>query len=158
MPRAPFQVLVLPWRRRHAGTSLEVAVFRRADYDLWQFVSGGGELGETPEAAARREGHEEAGIPPGEPYLRLDTTTTIPACWFEEWASWPADVLVVYEHAFAVEVGDRELALSPEHLELRWCGMAEAMDLLRFDSNRNALWELHERTFPGPRTKRPAYR
>jgi hypothetical protein len=32
------------------------------------------------------------------------------------------------------------------------------MDLLRFDSNRNALWELHERLFPGPRCERPAYR
>src|SRR5262245_62000445 len=156
MPRAPFQVLVLPWRRRGGG--LEAAVFHRADYDVWQFVSGGGELGETPEAAARREAHEEAGIPPDGPYLPLDATTAIPACWFEAWASWPEDVYVVHEHAFAVEVGERELVLSPEHLELRWCGMTEAMELLRFDSNRNALWELHERIFPGPRRKRPAYR
>ena len=156
MPRAPFQVLVLPWRRR--GDALEVAVLHRADHDLWQFVSGGGELGEAPEAAARREAHEEAGIPPGAPYLALDSTTTVPACWFEAWPSWPADVLVVREHAFAAEVGDRELVLSPEHRELRWCGVAAAMDLLRFDSNRNALWELHERLFPRPRKKRPAYR
>ena len=155
-PRAPFQVLVLPWRRR-AG-ALEVAAFRRADYDLWQFISGGGELGETPEAAARREAHEEAGIPPGVPYLALDSTTMLPACWFTAWPAWPADILVVREHAFAAEVGDRELVLSPEHLELRWCGVAEAMELLRFDGNRTALWELHERLFPGPRIKRPAFR
>ena len=32
------------------------------------------------------------------------------------------------------------------------------MELLRFDSNRTALWELHERLFPGTRIKRPAYR
>jgi dATP pyrophosphohydrolase len=159
MPRAPFQVLVLPWRRRDGGDrALEVAVLRRADYDLWQFVSGGGELGETPAAAARREAHEEAGIPPGAEYLALDSTTTLPACWFTAWASWPADVLVVPEHAFAVLAGDRELVLSPEHRELRWCGVPEAMELLRFDSNRNALWELHERLCPGPRVKRPAYR
>jgi dATP pyrophosphohydrolase len=154
--RAPFQVLVLPWRRGGAG--LEVAALRRADYDLWQFVSGGGELGETPEAAARREATEEAGLPPDAPLLTLDATATVPACWFTAWPSWPADVLVVREHAFAVEVGARELTLSPEHRELRWCGVPEAMELLRFDSNRTALWELHERLFPGPRVKRPAFR
>lgn len=162
--RAPFQVLVLPWRRAAGGGALEVAVFHRADYDVWQFVSGGGEQGETPAEAARREAFEEAGIPldapdaPRTPLLALDSTTTIPACWFEAWAAWPADVLVVREHAFGVEVGARELVLSAEHLALRWCGAAEAMELLRFDSNRNALWELQERLFPGPRVKRQAYR
>ena len=156
MSRAPFQVLVLPWRRR-AG-ALEVAAFRRADYDVWQFISGGGELGETPEAAARREAHEEAGIPADAPLLALDATASVPACWFSAWPTWPADVLVVREHAFAAEAGVHELVLSPEHRELRWCGLAEAMALLAFDSNRTALWELHERLFPGPRVKRPAFR
>jgi len=156
MPRAPFQILVLPWRSR--AEALEVAVLLRADYELWQFISGGGELGETPADAARRESLEEAGIPLDAAYLALDTTTSIPACWFEAWPSWPEGVLVVPEHVFAVEVGERELVLSPEHRELRWCRLPEAMALLRFDSNRNALWELNERLFPGPRVKRPAYR
>lgn len=155
MPRAPLQVLVLPWRRR--TTSIEVAVLHRADYDVWQFVSGGGETGESIETAARREGYEEAGIPLDAPYLRLDSTATVPACWFRAWARWPDDVLVVPEHAFAVEVA-RELVLSSEHRALRWCSVADAMNLLRFDSNKHALWELHERLFPGPRTKRTVYR
>lgn len=155
MPRAPFQVLVLPFRRR--DRELEVAVLRRADYDLWQFVSGGGELDETPEAAARREGWEEAGIPPTLEYRRLAAMTTIPACWFEAWASWPAEVLLVPEHAFAVEVGAGELVLSSEHRELAWLGYDDAARRLRFDSNRNALWELRERLWPGARRKRTAF-
>ncbi len=156
MARAPFQVLVLPWRGR--GAAFEVAVFRRADYDVWQFISGGGEDDETPAAAARREAHEEAGIPRDASYLALESTTTVPACWFSAWSTWPADVLVVREHAFAVDASGAGLALSAEHQELRWCAVSEAMQLLRFDSNRNALWELHERLHPGPRVKRPAYR
>lgn len=132
-------------------------MLRRADYDLWQFVSGGGELGETTEAAARREGFEEAGIPPTLPYLRLDAMTMIPACWFDSWASWPADVWLVPEHAFAVEVGDRELVLSSEHREHEWLGYDDAVRRLRFDSNRNALWELRERLWPGDRRKRTAF-
>ncbi len=112
MTRAPFQVLVVPWRRH--GSSLEAAVFHRADHDLWQFVSGGGELAETPLEAARREAHEEAGIPLDAPYLALTSTTMLPACWFAAWPTWPADVLMIPEHAFAVEVGELPLELSAE--------------------------------------------
>jgi dATP pyrophosphohydrolase len=153
MPRAPFQVLVIPYRVR-AG--LEVAVFRRADHDVWQFVSGGGELGESVEDAARREGFEEAGIPLQSRYLALDATITIPACWFEAWPSWPEEVLLVPEHSFAVAV-EGELEIGREHLEMAWLNLHDAMDRLRFDSNKNALWELNERLYPSIRRKRPAY-
>lgn len=160
MPRAPFQVLVLPYRRSASAQppQLEVAVFRRADYDLWQFVSGGGEVGESPEQAARREGFEEAGIPVRASYLALHSMTTIPACWFKAWSQWPAEVLVVPEHAFAVDVQQHPIVISDEHLEYAWLPYADAMERVRFDSNRNALWELRERLYPLRRTKRPAYR
>jgi dihydroneopterin triphosphate diphosphatase len=151
--RAPFQVLVIPWRRR--AESLEVAVLHRSDYDVWQFVSGGGEQGETPLDAARREGFEEAGIAPSHAYLALDSTASLPACWFPAWIDWPANVLVIPEHAFGVEVAD--VQRSDEHRDVRWCSLTEAMALLRFDSNRHALWELNERLFPGPRVKRHVY-
>lgn len=155
MARAPFQVLVLPYRLH--SPDLEVAVFYRDDYELWQFVSGGGEDQETPLQAARREAYEEAGIPMDAPYLTLDSCTTIPACWFDAWKQWPSSLLMVPEHAFAVEVGDRDIVLSSEHRDCRWLDYAQALELLRFDSNRNALWELRERLAPGPRCKRPAY-
>ncbi|TPV95354.1 MAG: NUDIX domain-containing protein [Myxococcales bacterium FL481] len=156
MPRAPAQVLVLPYRG--AYSTFEVAVFRRRDYDLWQFVSGGVEEGELVADAARREAWEEAGIERTAALVRLDSTTTIPACWFHAWSAWPTEVLVVPEHAFAVDVGDRVLRLSDEHSEFAWLQPVAAMQRLRFDSNKNALWELQERLAPGPRIKRPAYR
>jgi len=154
MPRAPFQVLVLPYRRTRG---LEVAVLHRADYQVWQFISGGGEVGETIEAAARREGFEEAGIPTGAPYLALDAMAMVPACWFRAWSTWPADVLVVPEHAWAVEVGEHEIALSDEHDAVDWLRYDDAIALVRFDSNRVALWELHERLYPATRGKRAAF-
>ena len=82
----------------------------------------------------------------------------IPACWFRAWADWPPDVLLVPEYAFAFDVGDRAIALSREHLEFAWLSPHDAMSALRFDSNKNALWELQERLSPGRRCKRPAYR
>ena len=155
MSRAPFQVLVLPYRRIAVG--LQVAALHRTDHDLWQFVSGGGEAGETVERAARREAREEAGIPEDATFLSLDAKAMLPACWFAAWPAWPDDLLLVPEHAFAVEVGARALELSGEHDELRWVHYDEAIARLRFDSNRIALWELHERLYPAVRCKRPAF-
>jgi dATP pyrophosphohydrolase len=152
MPRAPQQVLVLPYRRR---ATLEVAVLHRTDYDVWQFVSGGVEEGEVIEAAARREGMEEAGIVQTASYRKLDAVAMLPACWFPAWATWPEHVLLVPEYSFAVETDT--VTLSAEHDDVRWLGYADAIALLRFDSNRTALWELRERLYPGARCKRNAF-
>lgn len=63
--RAPFQVLIFPYTRAADGT-LRYAVFRRANLGVWQGLAGGGEDGETPAQAARRETAEEAGGVPAD--------------------------------------------------------------------------------------------
>ena len=62
MARAPFEVLVYPYRGLPDGRFV-YALFRRADAGFWQGIAGGGEDGETPLEAVRREAYEEAGIP-----------------------------------------------------------------------------------------------
>lgn len=58
MTRAPFQVLVFPYRTLESGETA-YAVFRRRDDGMsWQAISGGGEDSETPLEAARREASE----------------------------------------------------------------------------------------------------
>jgi len=47
MARAPFQVLVYPYRKRNENHR-EYALLRRADDGTWQGVAGGGEVGEKP--------------------------------------------------------------------------------------------------------------
>jgi len=141
--RAPFQVLVILYRRTRDG--LRFGVLRRADAGWWQFVSGGGEDNESPLQAAVRETREEVGILADGSLLALDSKATIPKACFPAAASWGPDVYVVPEHCFAVEVGDRELLLSGEHTEARWLSYEQAASLLKWDSNRNALWELNER-------------
>jgi dATP pyrophosphohydrolase len=153
--RAPFQILVVPYRRQLRR--LEVAVLHRSDHDIWQFVSGGGEDGETPLAAAVRESHEEAGLPATLAYEPLAAMTMVPASWFSAWADWPAGTLVIPEHAFAVDVGALDVVIGEEHRAVRWVCYDDAIQTLRFDSNKTALWELHERLFPAPRVKRPAF-
>ncbi|MGA0600246.1 NUDIX hydrolase [Caulobacter sp. KR2-114] len=140
MARAPFQVLVLPFRRGPDG--LAFAVFRRADGDgtLWQGLAGGGEDDETPEAAARREMGEEAGIDPAAALIALPTKTLIPTDGWKGRQPW-ADVLqAIPEHAFAVELATGvEPRLSDEHLEYRWLDFAAASARLTWDGNRAAL-------------------
>ena len=96
MPRAPFQVLILPYRRRADG-EYEFAVFRRADVDAWQGIAGGGEDDETPEQVARREALEEGGIPPDAAYLALDARASIAVTGFRDSHRWGEAVYVIPE-------------------------------------------------------------
>ncbi|UCD16547.1 MAG: NUDIX pyrophosphatase [Candidatus Zixiibacteriota bacterium] len=145
MPRAPFQILVFPYRITLDDIIL-YAVFKRADTDndLWQAIAGGGEDDETPLKAAKREAREEAGIPEDSEFIQLDSCNTVPVmevCG----ALWGDDILVLPEYCFGVRVTGEGLRLSREHGEYRWLSYDEARAVLRWDSNRNALWELDYR-------------
>ena len=61
MARAPFQVLVFPYRYT-PEEEIEYAVFFRISPrygGVWQAIAGGGEDDETPLEAAKREAFEE---------------------------------------------------------------------------------------------------
>ncbi len=155
MSRAPFQVLVFPYMIDSNGEIL-CCVFRRQieDGGYWQAIAGGGEGAEAPLDAAIREGFEEAGIPEDCEYVQMDSCATIPVadvCGF----LWGSDILVIPEYAFAVRVVDAQIALSREHTDFRWVDYDTATQMLKWDSNRTALWELDFRLraglgFPGP--------
>ena len=139
--RAPFQVLVLPYRWKEGNP--EYAVLKVVDGEYWQFVAGGGEDQETPLEAARRECREETGLE-GD-LLQLDSLSTLPRDEFIASSFWPEDIYVIPEHCFAMEAGDAEIQLSREHMEYRWVSFQEGTQCLKWDSNRNALWELNQR-------------
>jgi dihydroneopterin triphosphate diphosphatase len=112
---------------------------------MWHFVSGGAEDSESPFETAVREASEEAAISHTCPWLTLDSKASVARTAFPSATHWPLDLFVVPEHAFAVEAGGRTIELSHEHDEVRWLPFDEAMNLLTWDSNRVALWELNER-------------
>ena len=150
MARTPFHVLVFPYRYTDEGQLLYAVFFRDTDRrgDFWQAISGGVEDDETPLQAARRESQEEAGLSPELDYFQLDSTATIPV-QFVSGFLWGPDVLVVTEYAFGVRVDSPEIVLSHEHIEYRWVDYEGARELLRHDSNTNALWELNHRLLNG---------
>ncbi len=141
--RAPFQVLVFPYRR--TGDGFEFAAFHRADMQgVWQGIAGGGEDEEVPIEAAIRETTEEAGLPSSLAFVTLASSTTIPVEWVGGF-HWGGEVLVIPEYTFGVDVGAHEIRLSDEHTEFRWSDHKTIAEILTWDSNRSALWELNWR-------------
>jgi dATP pyrophosphohydrolase len=141
--RAPFQVLVLPFRR--SGPAVKYALFRRTDAGYWQGIAGGGESGETPPMAARRETFEESGILPTAALYELSMRSHVPVTEFEARAYWPRDLYVIPEYAFAVEAETSSLILSDEHMSAEWLSEEEAIARLHWQTNKVALWELAQR-------------
>ena len=144
MARAPFQVLVLPFRLIRGGEP-EFAVLRRADDAHWQGVAGGGDDDETAAEAARREALEEGGVPAGAAFYRLKTQDFVPVSCFNAASEWPSNTYVVPQYFFACDATGLELALSVEHVELAWLPYDEASNRVRYDSNKTGLWELDQR-------------
>jgi dATP pyrophosphohydrolase len=150
MARAPFQILVFPYRRM--GDRFEFGLFKRADDGNWQSIAGGGEDRETPLQAAIRETQEESGIPPVATFVKLDTVSSVPVTCFSDSHLWGEDVYVIPEYAFGVHADGREIRLSPEHSTFAWFSFEDAEKKLRYDGNRTALWELNQRLLGlGPR-------
>lgn len=144
MARAPFNVLVYPYRSV-AEDQLEYALFKRADAEFWQGIAGGGEDEETPVEAARREIFEETDLSPTASFLQLDTVASVPVTEFKDSHLWGKDVYVIPQYCFGVLVDGGGLVLSHEHTAYQWFRYKAACRLLKYDSDKTALWELDQR-------------
>ncbi len=144
MPRACFQVLVLPYMIEN--NSVQFGVFHRSDMNVWQFIAGGGEDDGTHIQAAKREAFEEAGIINTDKFYKLDTLCSIPVCTFGDHAKFgDEDCFVVNEYSFAVNVSNPVFTIANEHTEYKWLDYDSTVKLLKYDSNRTALFELNKR-------------
>lgn len=143
MRRQPIQVLVILFRK--TNKAYEFGIFKRSDANYCQFIAGGAEGSESVQQAASREAFEEAGISLNSELIAFDSRCCVPADIFKDWKNWPAGTYVVHEFAFAVEVLSKEMKLSGEHLEFKWCRHDESQNILKWDSNKTALWALSQR-------------
>ena len=117
----------------------------RADDDCWLGIAGGGEGHETPLEAAKREAQEEAGIPAEARFMELEAVCSVPVYLFRGEGAWGDALYVIPEYSFGVDCTGRRVVLSDEHADLRWLPYGEARERLTYDSNRTALWELHQK-------------
>lgn len=139
--RAPFQVIVFPYR--YCNDEIEVLIGKRSDGDYWQAISGGGEDSETHLETAIRELNEETSLE-GSDWVKLDSMCTLPKVYYRDHERWTSFEYVIPEYAYMVKASGT-VNRSSEHTELEWVSIDKAMSLLKYDSNKNALWELCQR-------------
>jgi diaminopimelate epimerase len=146
--RVPRQVLVYV-HRRAAGGEREFLLLRRTpEHDgFWQGVSGAPEWGEPDEEAAVREVQEETGLDVSERLLPVGYRYELRKAEVEGWAAaawerlYGLGVENVPEEVYAAEApAGWEPTLAPEeHDAHRWCTLDEALELLKFEENREGL-------------------
>lgn len=142
--RTPYQVLVILYKQNKG--KILYGIFYRNSHPVWQFISGGGEDNETPIETVVREVKEETLVNiDKEKINKLDSKSTIPVVNITGEYTWGKNVYVIPEYTFAIDAKGFDIKLSNEHREYKWVEYDEAMEKLRYDSNKNALWELNER-------------
>ncbi|MFQ5758348.1 MAG: NUDIX pyrophosphatase [Candidatus Bathyarchaeia archaeon] len=99
---------------------------------FWQPVSGGLEEGETKIEALEREIREETGI--------KNIIKIIENVHYYEFLN----PHLVKEYVFGVEVSSDEKVVldGKEHSEFKWCSFQEALKLMKWKGNRDALKKL----------------
>ena len=136
--RRPVQVLVHAVQHTAGGWYFLMLHRVPGRGSFWQGVSGGAQWGESLEDAARRELLEETGLQPIE-LCYLDFSYTLPMQ--ESWKRWYAPgTREIVEHVYLAIVESQEPVLhSGEHDDWRWCTFEQALALLRFPDNVEAL-------------------
>ena len=131
--RLPIQVEAIIFRRN--SNRIEYLLLKRLPErnGFWQPVTGGVEEGETLTEALRREIREETGI---ENLVRV-----IEDIYYFEFS----DPNLNKEYVFGVEVASTEVVVldGEEHSEYRWCGIKDALQLLSWKENKEALEKLN---------------
>jgi dATP pyrophosphohydrolase len=140
--RQPFQVLV--YVARAAGEDWEYLLLRRIPGrgGFWQGITGGVEEGEDLAGAAMRELAEEAGMVPSA-LEQIDCSYTL--TMQDEWRDlYAADVEEIVEYVFVALVDrQQEPTISWEHDAWQWCSLNEALGLLAYPENIEALQSCH---------------
>jgi len=131
--RLPIQVEAIIFRRN--GNRVEYLLLKRLPErnGFWQPITGGVEEGETQKEALCREIREETGI--------KNIVTILENLYYFEFS----DPNPNQEYVYGVEVSSSEEIMldSKEHSEFRWCNFQEALQLLNWKENKEALRKLN---------------
>lgn len=143
--RSEYNVLIIPYLLEDKGTKF--CILKRTDMKIWQFPAGGGEDGETFQDSALRELSEETGRKTFSARItRLDSLASVSIDHFQELSHLVSQKkYVIPEYSFAYKMENENIVLSSEHAAHKWVNYQEALDLLAFDLDKTALYELTQR-------------
>jgi len=136
--RLPIQVQGILFRKING--KIQYLLLKRIEEGFWQPVTGGIEEGETKIEALKREVREETGIK-----NIVGIMKEIHYDEFRDFFKREGCQRLIKEFAFGVEVSSNDkIVMSREHSEYRWCGFEEALKLLKWEGNKEALEKLNE--------------
>jgi len=121
-----------------AGVGYKFLVLKRAEAGggFWQSISGGVKAGENEISALKRELKEETGVDEYCKLINLKYSYSFCLPHLGE----------LTENVYAVEVKpDAEIVLSHEHTEYRWVAYEEALDLIKYETNKEGfrkVWKM----------------
>ena len=142
--RLPIQVQAILFKRINGRTQYlllkRIPRTRGLEEGFWQPVTGGIEEGEKRTEALKREVSEETGI---KNVVRIIENVHYDEFW--DFFKREARQHLIKEFVFGVEISSNEkIVISREHSEYRWCSFEEALKLLKWNENKEALKRLNE--------------
>ncbi len=136
--RLPIQVQGIVFRKINA--EIQYLLLKRQKQGFWQPVTGGVEEGEKRIEALKREVSEETGI---KNVVRIIENVRYDEFW--DFFKREARQHLIKEYVFGIEISPSEkIVIDWEHSEYRWCGFEEALKLLKWKENKEALRRLNE--------------
>ncbi len=141
--RLPIQVQIIVFRK--VNNSYEFLLLKRIPEKggFWQAITGGLEDGESIERAIMREIKEESQITEIKRLIKK-----VDFHQFESQTHKEPKGIWLSEFVFGAEVDkNTEVNISnniyKEHTEFKWCTFEEALELLKWDSNKESLEKLN---------------
>ena len=136
--RLPIQIQAILFRKLNRETQYLLLKRASSTGGFWQSVTGGIEEGETKIQALKREVSEETGIKNVAIIIK-----DVHYCEFWDYFKREARQRLIKEHVFGVEIHSNEkITISQEHTEYKWCSFKEALKLLKWEENKEALKRL----------------
>jgi dATP pyrophosphohydrolase len=142
--RRPFEVAVVVHRPGPDAPEYLVLLRSPDQHGYWHLVAGGVEWGEEGDAAAARELLEETGLAADVVDLGLDLSYDLSEEPEELRVRFPpgTERIAIGLYRAAAPAG-WEPTLDEEHVEYRWCGVDDAVALLRYPEPREAVRAAH---------------
>ncbi len=142
--RLPIQVQCIIFRK--INNYFEFLLLKRVPSKggFWQSLTGGLENGESLEETVNREIKEEIGVTNIKRRIN-----NVDFCQFDDCAYKKSKGTWLSEYVFGIEIHETtEINISnndcKEHSEFKWCSFDEALELLKWDSNKESLKKLNK--------------